>query len=185
MRRSSSWSWEVRDGAALDAIGARLASPSVATTLMTRDLAEQRGVTAALVAADPVGNRLGSSFTDQRPGRDGTLAGPSPLGFRAGALGMGHIVLNVARCGRPAAVLPGGARLPARRPMRCGHFKTYFLQRNARHPQPGADREQGGRACTPDDGSARPRRHGPGLRPGAARARSGRDHARPALQRSA
>lgn len=123
--------WEVRDGAALDAIGARLEAHGFATALMTRDLADQRGVDAALVSADPAGNRL-EFFHGQRLADSQFSPGRSLSGFRTGALGMGHIVLNVTRV---EELLPFyrevlGFRLSdyALRP-----FKAYFLHINARH----------------------------------------------------
>jgi 2,3-dihydroxybiphenyl 1,2-dioxygenase len=123
--------WEVRDSAALDAIGARLEAHGFATTLMTRDLAEQRGVAAALITTDPAGNRL-EFFHGQRLAETDFVPGRAISGFRTGALGMGHIVLNVERV---EDLLPFyrevlGFRLSdyALRP-----FKAYFLHTNARH----------------------------------------------------
>jgi 2,3-dihydroxybiphenyl 1,2-dioxygenase len=123
--------WEVPDAAALDAIGARLAAHGFPVAPMPRQLCELRGVADGIVSIDPAGNRVelfhGQLLADTpfRPGR-------SISGFRTGELGMGHLVLNVARI---EDLLPYyqdalGFRLSdyTLRP-----FKAYFFHCNARH----------------------------------------------------
>jgi 2,3-dihydroxybiphenyl 1,2-dioxygenase len=84
--------WEVPDAASLDALAARLDRAGVAVRKEPTALASQRCVGGLISFADSMGNRLeaffGGQVADQpfRPGRD-------IAGFRAGALGMGHVVL--------------------------------------------------------------------------------------------
>jgi 2,3-dihydroxybiphenyl 1,2-dioxygenase len=86
--------WEVADGAALDALAARLESTGVAVTSEPQTLADARRVRALISFHDPAGNRLEAFYgaevddTPFRPGR-------SISGFRTGALGLGHVVLTV------------------------------------------------------------------------------------------
>ncbi|MBL6077652.1 VOC family protein [Belnapia sp. T18] len=94
--------WEVADGAALDALAARLEGTGVPVARGDRGLAAQRRVAELVVTEDPLGNRLeivhGAEVTAEsfRPGR-------CISGFRTGPLGMGHAVLTVPRM---EAVLP-------------------------------------------------------------------------------
>lgn len=123
--------WEVRDAAALDNIGARLEAHGFAASALPRHLCERRGVADAIMSTDPAGNRLeffhGSQLADTPfdPGR--------PIsGFRTGELGMGHLVLNVARV---EDLLPYyrdalGFRLSD---YTLHPFKAYFFHCNARH----------------------------------------------------
>ncbi len=84
--------WEVADAASLDALAAHLDRAGVAVRREPRVLADQRCVGGLISFADPAGNRLeafyGAQIADEpfRPGRD-------IAGFRAGPLGMGHVVL--------------------------------------------------------------------------------------------
>ncbi|MDQ2801958.1 MAG: VOC family protein [Pseudomonadota bacterium] len=86
--------WEVADAPALDALAATLEGASVAVRREPASLADQRFVAGLISFRDPAGNRLeafhGPMLADKpfKPGR--------PIsGFRAGPLGMGHIVLMV------------------------------------------------------------------------------------------
>ncbi|MFT8243431.1 VOC family protein [Roseomonas sp. BN140053] len=86
--------WEVADAAALDALAARLDGHGVAVRRGSRALAAERHVADLITFADPAGNRLevfhGPAVADTpfQPSR--------PIsGFRTGAMGMGHAVLNV------------------------------------------------------------------------------------------
>ncbi|WP_043364065.1 VOC family protein [Belnapia sp. F-4-1] len=94
--------WEVADGAALDALAARLEGMGVAVARGDAGLAAQRRVAGLVVTEDPLGSRLeivhGAEVTAEpfRPGR-------CISGFRTGPLGMGHAVLTVPRI---EAVLP-------------------------------------------------------------------------------
>ena len=86
--------WEVDDAVALDGLAARLEDNKVAVTRATRAEASERHVVDFIRFADPAGNNLeafhGAAIADTpfTPGR--------PIsGFRTGALGMGHAVINV------------------------------------------------------------------------------------------
>ena len=86
--------WEVADAAALGALAARLEAHGVAVRHGAKTLADERHVAELIVFHDPEGNRMeafhGACVADTpfQPGR--------PIaGFRTGALGMGHMVLNV------------------------------------------------------------------------------------------
>jgi len=85
--------WEVSDGAALDALAAKLEQHEVAVARGPRALADERRVEDLIILHDPVGNRLeifhGAETTSEpfRPGR-------SISGFRTGPLGLGHVVLH-------------------------------------------------------------------------------------------
>ncbi len=123
--------WEVRDAAALEAIGARLAARGFPVSTLPREVCEQRGVAGAIVSVDPEGNRL-ELFHGQRIADTAFVPGRPISGFRTGELGMGHLALNV---GRVEDLLPYyrdalGFRLSdyALRP-----FKAYFFHCNARH----------------------------------------------------
>jgi len=94
--------WELADGAALDALAARLEQAGVAVTRGSRALADERRVADLIVFADPVGNRL-EAFRGAEITADAFQPGRSISGFRTGALGMGHAVLTVTNID---AVLP-------------------------------------------------------------------------------
>ena len=86
--------WEVADAHDLDALAARLDAADVEVNWGARALAEERCVERLIAFRDPAGNRLEAflnpevAATPFRPGR--------PIsGFKTGALGMGHVVLNV------------------------------------------------------------------------------------------
>jgi 2,3-dihydroxybiphenyl 1,2-dioxygenase len=86
--------WEVADAAALDTLAARLERAGVAVKRESGTLADQRFVADLISFADPAGNRLeafhGAAVADTpfRPGR-------MISGFRAGPLGMGHVLVTV------------------------------------------------------------------------------------------
>ena len=125
------YGWEVADGSALDALGARLDEAGVKVARGSRALAEERRVKDLIVFADPLGNRLeafhgGEVATEPfRPGR--TISG-----FRTGPLGMGHAVLTVARLDDAMPFYRDvlGFRLSdyILKP-----FKAYFFHVNPRH----------------------------------------------------
>jgi 2,3-dihydroxybiphenyl 1,2-dioxygenase len=92
--REQFFGWEVSDAGGLDALGSRLEAAGVAVKRESAALADQRCVSGLISFADPAGNRLeafhggqvaDASFT---PGRDIS-------GFRAGSMGMGHVLLMV------------------------------------------------------------------------------------------
>ncbi|MBV9250862.1 MAG: VOC family protein [Acetobacteraceae bacterium] len=86
--------WELADAAALDTLASRLDRAGVAVRREPAALADQRYVGGLISFADPAGNRLEAFHNPQiadepfRPGRD-------IAGFRAGPLGMGHVLLMV------------------------------------------------------------------------------------------
>lgn len=88
--------WEVENGAALDALAARLEAAGVKVVAEPQTLADARRVRALISFHDPAGNRCEAFYgaeidnTPFSPGR-------SISGFRTGALGLGHIVLTVER----------------------------------------------------------------------------------------
>lgn len=123
--------WEVPGTAALDALAARLDAAGVAVTRGDAALCAQRRVAGLIACEDPAGNRLelvhGCERTAEpfRPGR-------CISGFRTGALGMGHAVLNVPRI---ESVLPFYLDLLGFRVSDyvLHPFKAYFLHCNPRH----------------------------------------------------
>jgi len=123
--------WEVADPMALDALAARLEGARVPIERPRRAVAEERRVRDLVRFADPSGNTLevfhgGEVATDAfRPGR-------AISGFRTGALGMGHVVINVDQINGMLSFYRDllGFRLSdfTLRP-----FKAYFLHVNPRH----------------------------------------------------
>ena len=123
--------WEVEDAAALRRMADRLEGAGVPVSYGTTALAQERYVRELITFADPAGNRIevfhgpAANDTPFRPGR-------AISGFRTGPLGMGHLVLSVARIDdvMPFYVDLLGFRLSdyALRP-----FKAYFFHINARH----------------------------------------------------
>lgn len=86
--------WEVADGAALAALAARLEANGIAVRRAPRALADERHVSDLIVFHDPAGNRL-EAFHGPQLASDPFRPGRPISGFRTGALGMGHAVLNV------------------------------------------------------------------------------------------
>jgi 2,3-dihydroxybiphenyl 1,2-dioxygenase len=86
--------WEVADGAALDALAARLEQAGVTVARGARALAEERRVKDLIVFNDPIGNRL-EAFHGAETASDPFVPGRSISGFRTGPLGLGHVVMNV------------------------------------------------------------------------------------------
>ncbi|MFL5252945.1 MAG: VOC family protein [Rhodopila sp.] len=86
--------WEVADAAALDALAGRLENAGVTVRRASAAVADQRCAAEVIGFADPAGNRLEAFHGGQvdtepfRPGRD-------IAGFRAGPLGMGHVLMAV------------------------------------------------------------------------------------------
>lgn len=86
--------WEVATKADLDGLAGRLENHGVRVTRGSRALADQRHVAELISFSDPAGHALEAFWQAEvtsepfRPGR--------PIsGFRTGALGMGHAVINV------------------------------------------------------------------------------------------
>lgn len=123
--------WQVRDAGALDSLARRLELADVPVVYGNRNLAERRFVEGVICFSDPFGNRIEAfhgPWLDDRP----FVPGRAISGFRTGALGMGHIALNVERI---EDALPFyrdllGFRVTdyAERPLR-----AYFLNVNQRH----------------------------------------------------
>jgi 2,3-dihydroxybiphenyl 1,2-dioxygenase len=86
--------WEVANSDALDALGRRLEKANIVVRREPTALADQRFVSGLISFHDPAGNRLeafyGAAVADT-PFRPGRLIS----GFRAGPLGMGHVLLVV------------------------------------------------------------------------------------------
>jgi 2,3-dihydroxybiphenyl 1,2-dioxygenase len=93
---ASFYGWEVADGAALDALAARLERAGIKVVRGTRALADERRVHDLIVFADPIGNRL-EAFHGPEIATEPFSPGRSISGFRTGPLGMGHAVLTVER----------------------------------------------------------------------------------------
>ena len=91
---SNYFGWEVADAAALETLAARLDQAGVAAQREPAALADQRFVSGLISFLDPAGNRLeafhGAAVADT-PFRPGRLIS----GFRAGPLGMGHVLVTV------------------------------------------------------------------------------------------
>lgn len=123
--------WEVADSAALQRLANRLIDAGVPVSCGSAVLARERYVRELISFPDPAGNRIevfhGPAIADApfRPGR-------AISGFRTGPLGMGHVVLTVARIDNvmPFYVDLLGFRLSdyALRP-----FRACFFHLNARH----------------------------------------------------
>ena len=123
--------WEVENGAALDALAAKLEVAGVKVTAEPQTFADARRVRALISFHDPAGNRVEAFYgaeiddTPFSPGR-------SISGFRTGALGLGHVVLTVERLDEvmPFYVDLLGFRLSdfIEKP-----FRAYFFHINARH----------------------------------------------------
>lgn len=87
--------WEVTNAAALDALAARLEAQGTRVTRGDAALAAARHVRELIVFHDPQGNRL-EAFHGAEQAEAPFAPGRPISGFRTGALGMGHAVLNVA-----------------------------------------------------------------------------------------
>jgi 2,3-dihydroxybiphenyl 1,2-dioxygenase len=123
--------WEVADAAALEALGARLEGAGVNVARGSRALAEERRVRDLIVLADPQGNRL-ELFHGAETASDPFKPGRAISGFRTGPLGMGHVVLNVARVDE---IMPFYRDLLGFRLSDYYHkpFSAYFMHVNPRH----------------------------------------------------
>lgn len=86
--------WEVETSADLDRLAGRLDNHGVAVTRGSRAFADQRHVTELISFRDPAGNPL-EAFCKPALASDPFKPGRPISGFRTGALGMGHVVLNV------------------------------------------------------------------------------------------
>jgi 2,3-dihydroxybiphenyl 1,2-dioxygenase len=123
--------WEVADGAALDAIAARVERAGVAVKREPASLADARHVTALVSFDDPAGNRFEifhGAHLDTTPFRPGR----SISGFRTGPLGLGHAVMTAERVDTlmPFYVDVLGFRLTD---YILAPFKAFFFHVNPRH----------------------------------------------------
>jgi len=123
--------WEVDDVAALDALAARLEAARVPVSTLSAATCALRGVTAGIAFADPVGNALEVSYGPETADTPFTPGRPLS-GFRTGALGMGHVVLNVDSFEDAQWFYQDvlGFRLSD---YMLKPFKAYFFHINARH----------------------------------------------------
>jgi 2,3-dihydroxybiphenyl 1,2-dioxygenase len=123
--------WEVDSKGDLDTLAARLETAGVAVSRGSRSLAEQRRVTELITFADPLGNRL-EAFWGPEIADTPFVPGRPISGFLTGALGMGHVVMNVTNVDR---------LLPFYRDIHGFHlsdyslkpYKLYFFHVNGRH----------------------------------------------------
>jgi 2,3-dihydroxybiphenyl 1,2-dioxygenase len=123
--------WEVPTSAELDRLAGRLDDHGVKVTRGSRALAGERHVAELISFRDPAGNPLEAfcapelAFDPFKPGRPIT-------GFRTGALGMGHAVLNVEEV---EPLLPFYRDLLGFKVSDFGlkPYKLYFFHVNGRH----------------------------------------------------
>jgi len=123
--------WEVADAAELDALAGRLEAAKVAVERIPAAAAHLRGVRAGIAFTDPAGTRL-EAFHGPETTPAPFVPGRPISGFRTGALGMGHVVLNVESVEDLLwfyqDVLGFGLSDYILRP-----FKAYFFHVNPRH----------------------------------------------------
>ena len=123
--------WEVADAGALEALAARLERADVAVQREPASLADQRFVSGLISFRDPAGNRLeafhGAAVADT-PFRPGRLIS----GFRAGPLGMGHVLITAQDIEGALAFYRDllGFRISD---YSLTPIKAYFLHANPRH----------------------------------------------------
>jgi 2,3-dihydroxybiphenyl 1,2-dioxygenase len=86
--------WEVATSAELDRLAGRLDDHGVKVTRGSRALADERHVCELISFSDPADNPL-EAFAGPETASDPFRPGRPISGFRTGALGMGHAVLNV------------------------------------------------------------------------------------------
>ena len=86
--------WEVSTGTELDRLAGRLEDHGIKVTRGSRALADERNVGELVSFSDPAGNPL-EVFCKPELSSDPFRPGRPISGFRTGALGMGHVVLNV------------------------------------------------------------------------------------------
>lgn len=125
------YGWEVADAPTLQSLAARLEAHGHKVSAMSQALLDERQVNDGIRVWDPAGNMLEFFHGQARTEHDFEPGRPI-MGFRTGSLGMGHVVLNVAKID---TVLPFyrdvlGFRLSdyTLRP-----FKAYFFHTNVRH----------------------------------------------------
>jgi 2,3-dihydroxybiphenyl 1,2-dioxygenase len=123
--------WEVADSAALAALGAHLDRCGIRVAHGSRALADERRVKDLVVLADPLGNRL-EVFHGAETTADPFRPGRAISGFRTGPLGLGHVVLQVARIEEMLAFYRDALGF-ALSDYYFHPFPAYFMHVNARH----------------------------------------------------
>jgi len=123
--------WEVESGAALQAMAARLEAAGVRIQHGSAALTAQRRVRELIWMDDPAGNRVELYWGPEKADSLFT-PGRNIAGFRAGPLGIGHVVLT---CERIESVLPFYTELLGFgvSDYVLAPFKAYFLHVNPRH----------------------------------------------------
>lgn len=89
----SAYGWEMADASALDALAARVEASGTPLARAPRTLCDERHVADMVIFSDPGGNRI-EAFHGPAIASDPFTAGRNIAGFRTGALGLGHAVLN-------------------------------------------------------------------------------------------
>jgi 2,3-dihydroxybiphenyl 1,2-dioxygenase len=123
--------WEVPTSAELDRLAGRLDDYGVKVTRGSRALADERHVAELISFRDPAGNPL-EAFCAPELASDPFKPGRPISGFRTGALGMGHAVLNVEEV---EPLLPFYRDLLGFKVSDFGlkPYKLYFFHVNGRH----------------------------------------------------
>ena len=123
--------WEAESKADLDELAARLDNAGVAVSKGTRALADERRVADLIAFRDPGGHRV-EVFHGQEISPDPFKPGRPISGFKTGPLGMGHVVMNVAKVDD---LLPFYRDLLGFRVTDFGlsPYPLYFLHVNGRH----------------------------------------------------
>jgi 2,3-dihydroxybiphenyl 1,2-dioxygenase len=123
--------WEVATSAELDRLAGRLDDHGIRVTRGSRALADERHVSELISFSDPAGNLL-EVFCEPELASDPFRPGRPISGFRTGALGMGHAVLNVEDI---EALLPFYRDLLRFKVSDFGltPYKLYFFHVNGRH----------------------------------------------------
>jgi 2,3-dihydroxybiphenyl 1,2-dioxygenase len=91
----SAYGWEVESAAALDVLAAQVEAAGVKVERGSRALADERHVRDLVVLHDPGGNRI-ELFCEPAIASDPFAPGRNIAGFRTGALGLGHVVVQSA-----------------------------------------------------------------------------------------
>jgi 2,3-dihydroxybiphenyl 1,2-dioxygenase len=123
--------WEVAAQSELERLAGRLDDHGVRVTRGSRALADERHVSELISFSDPAGNPL-EVFHGAEIASDPFSPGRPISGFRTGALGMGHAVLNVEDV---EALLPFYRDLLGFKVSDFGltPYKLYFFHVNGRH----------------------------------------------------
>ena len=128
---SNIFGWEVSNKSSLDILASRLDNAGIKVKREPKSIAEKRYVSSVISFNDPMGNRQ-EAFYGPELSNEKFIPGRPISGFRTGALGMGHIVLNVENLENAQWFYQDvlGFQLSdyMLRP-----FKAYFFHANARH----------------------------------------------------